>query len=142
MRRNLAGQAVRFVITGLANTALGLGITSALDLGLRVNPQLANAAGYAAGMVLSYMLNRYFVFRPDIPARASVPKFLAAVVVAFGINQLVLYAAGQMLGHAPAMRLSAQVIAMVSYTLVNFILCRAWVFRSQTVPSDARAPAG
>jgi putative flippase GtrA len=126
--RSLIATAARFGLVGLANTALGLGVTSTLDLKLNVNPQAANAAGYAVGMVFSYFLSRYFVFQQPVSARSSILKYLATMAIAFAINQFVLLLAGKLLGAAPAMRLLAQVLAMGSYTLVNFILCRAWVF--------------
>lgn len=127
--RELGGEVLRFALVGLANTALGLGITSALDLGLHVNPQIANAVGYAAGMVLSYLLNRIFVFRSAAQARLTAPKFAAALAVAFAVNQLVLFIAGKVLGSSQLMHFMAQVVAMASYTVVNFALCRFWVFR-------------
>ena len=130
--RDLISHALRFGLVGVANTALGLGITTALDLGLQVNPQIANAVGYGAGMILSYFLNRFFVFGGTESARSTVPKYLAALAIAFAVNQLVLLVAGRVLGPAPEMRLLAQVVAMASYTVVNFALCRMWVFRAQS----------
>jgi putative flippase GtrA len=125
----LVGEILRFGLVGAANTALGLGITSALDLGLHINPQGANAVGYAAGMVLSYAMSRAFVFRRAAGAELTAPKFVAALAIAFAVNQVVLLIAGRALGPAQAMHLAAQALAMGSYTVVNFLLCRFWVFR-------------
>jgi len=125
----LVGEILRFGLVGAANTALGLGITSALDLGLHINPQIANAMGYAAGMVLSYVLSRVFVFRRAAEGELTAPKFVAALAVAFAVNQLVLLTMGRALGPSQLMHFAAQVLAMASYTAVNFVLCRLWVFR-------------
>jgi putative flippase GtrA len=129
----LVGEILRFGLVGAANTALGLGITSALDLGLHINPQIANAIGYAAGMALSYAMSRAFVFRRAAGAELTAPKFVAALAVAFAVNQAVLLVAGRALGPAQLMHFVAQVLAMASYTVVNFLLCRLWVFRQTKI---------
>jgi putative flippase GtrA len=132
--RDLIGDALRFGLVGIANTALGLGIIAALDLGLHVNPHLANAEAYAVGVVISYFLTRRFVFRQATDSKATAPKYAVAMAVAFCVNQAVLFAAGKLLGAAPEMRLLAQVAAVCSYTVVNFVICRAWVFRAAPTP--------
>ncbi|MDB5498457.1 MAG: hypothetical protein JWP28_2488 [Phenylobacterium sp.] len=125
----LVGEILRFGLVGAANTALGLGITSALDLRLHINPQVANAIGYAAGMVLSYVMSRVFVFRRAAEAELTGPKFVASLAIAFVVNQVALLIVGRALGPSQLMHFAAQVLAMVSYTVVNFVLCRFWVFR-------------
>lgn len=125
----LIGLLSRFGLVGLANTALGFGVIAALDIGLGVNRQVANALGYAAGMVLSFVLNRTFVFRSRDRSRATAPKFVASLLIAFCLNQAVLFAVSQVLGHSTPERLAAQLVAMASYTGSFFLLCRLWVFR-------------
>lgn len=129
----LVGEILRFGLVGVANTTLGLGITSALDLGLHISPQIANAIGYAAGMALSYAMSRAFVFRRAAGAELTAPKFVGALAVAFAVNQLVLLIMGRALGPSQLMHFAAQVLAMASYTVVNFVLCRLWVFRKTRI---------
>jgi putative flippase GtrA len=119
----------RFGLAGVANTLVGLGIIAALDLGLHVRPAIANAVGYAAGIALSFVLSRQFVFRSQRPARAAAPRFLLSAAIAFAVNQVVLAAAGHLLGGDPASRLAAQVCGMISYTLTLFVLGRFWIFK-------------
>jgi putative flippase GtrA len=119
----------RFGLAGLANTALGLSIIAGLDIGLNVEPHLANAAGYAAGIALGFVLNRGFVFKDDGHIGRTGARYLAAVAVAFVANQTVLFAVGHVYGEAPLARLAAQLTAMATYTLLLFALCKAWVFR-------------
>jgi putative flippase GtrA len=135
--RDLLAIAARFGLVGVANTVLGLCIIAGLDLGLHLNAQVANALGYAAGMALSYVLNRSFVFQNTATARSTLPKFIAAMAIAFAVNQAVLFLAGKLLGSAPQMRLAAQALAIGTYTVVNFGLCRFWVFRAAP-PAEAR----
>ena len=125
----LIGLLSRFGLVGLANTALGFGVIAALDIGLGVNRQVANALGYGAGMVLSFVLNRTFVFRSRDRSRATAPTFVASLLIAFCLNQAVLFVVSQVLGHSTPERLAAQLVAMASYTVAFFLLCRLWVFR-------------
>ncbi len=125
----LPGLLARFGLAGLANTVVGFAVIAALDAGLGVEKHLANAAGYAVGIGLGFVLNRGFVFRSEAGARATAPKYLAAIAIAFCLNQLVLTGAGAVLGPERAMRLAAQLLAMASYTALQFVLFRAWVFR-------------
>jgi len=120
---------LRFGLAGVANTLVGLGVIAALDLGLHVRPAIANAAGYAAGIALSFVLSRRFVFRSRGSARTAAPRFLISAAIAFAANQVVLAAAGQLLGGDPASRLAAQVCGMSVYTLTLFVLGRFWIFK-------------
>ncbi|HKX64548.1 MAG TPA: GtrA family protein [Rhizomicrobium sp.] len=120
---------LRFGLAGVANTLVGLGIIAALDLGMHVRPAIANAAGYAAGIALSFVLSRQFVFRSRRPASITAPRFLLSAAIAFAANQAALAAAGHFLGGDPASRLAAQVCGMVFYTLTFFVLGRFWIFK-------------
>ena len=136
----LIGLLSRFGLVGLANTALGFGVIAALDIGLGVNRQLANALGYGAGMVLSFVLNRTFVFRSNDRSRATAPKFVASLLIAFCLNQAVLFAVSHVLGHSTPERLAAQLVAMASYTGAFFLLCRLWVFRNPGKGAEDQIP--
>jgi putative flippase GtrA len=120
---------LRFGLAGVANSMVGLGIIAALDLGLHVKPAIANAAGYAVGIALSFVLSRQFVFRSRQPARTAAPRFLVSAAIAFAVNQAALAVASHLLGGDPASRLAAQVCGMCSYTLTLFLLGRFWIFR-------------
>jgi len=127
--RELLGQLARFGAAGLINTGVGFAVIAGLDLGLGVNPALANACGYALGIGLGFVLNRGFVFRSRSGVAASAARFLTAALVAFAINQGVLHLAGQLLGAGGPQHLAAQLAAMAVYTTVLFVICRIWVFR-------------
>lgn len=120
----------RFGLAGLVNTGVGLSVIAGLDLGLHVAPPLANAAGYAVGVAIGFVLNRGFVFKDDGHIGRTGSKYLGAVAVAFVANQAVLLAAGHLYSHMALGRLAAQITAMGSYTLLLFALCKVWVFRS------------
>lgn len=120
---------VRFVVAGVLNTLVGVSVALALDLGLRAPPALANAAGYAVGITVSWLLQRGFVFRSTERGWGVRARYLTTIAVSFGLNQLVLQLMHARLGDTRLEHLAAQVTAMATYTVVQFILFRTWVFR-------------
>lgn len=127
----LLGLLSRFGLTGLVNTGIGFAVIAVLDLGLGIDPRLANAAGYGVGMTVSFALNRVFVFRHAGAVRKTGPKYLVAVAAAFFLNQAVLMLASRTLGDSAVAHAAAQITAMGSYTAALFLLSYLWVFRPQ-----------
>lgn len=120
---------LRYGLAGLLNTAIGYAVIATLDIGLGVDSHAANLAGYIVGAGVSYFLQRSFVFESNAAHGRSVPKYLAAALAAFLINQLVLNLGLQMIGDAKLGRAIAQLIAVASYSVTLLILLRLWVFR-------------
>jgi putative flippase GtrA len=118
---------LRFIVVGVANTAVGLAfIFAARALGLDEVP--ANAVGYAFGIALSFALNRAWTFRHKGPVLANALKFLVVMLLAWVAN-LVALLEFLRLGIAPA---SAQVGAVLPYTVVSYFGCRWWAFRNRS----------
>jgi putative flippase GtrA len=128
--RTLAALVARFGLAGLVNTGLGFAVIAGLDVGLHVAPPLANAAGYLVGMGAGFVLNRRFVFKSQASARATAPRYIAVVLAAFALNQLILRGVGANLGPGALPHLAAQLAGMAVYTVVVFVACRFWVFRT------------
>ena len=114
----------------MLNTAVGYGVILALQLGAAWPAALANAGGYAVGLVLSYGLNRRFTFASKRPMSATLLPFLSAAAAAFGLNLLTLFFAEQQLMWPPA---AAQLLAVASYSVCFYGLSRWVVFRSASV---------
>ena len=114
----------------LGTTAVGYGVIMALQLGAGWPAALANAGGYAVGLVLSYGLNRRFTFASKRPVSATLLPFLGAAATAFGLNLLTLFFAERQLMWPPA---AAQLLAMASYIVCFYGLSRWVVFRSAGV---------
>jgi putative flippase GtrA len=117
----------RFSLVGLANTALGFAVIAVLDVGFHVQPALANALAFALGITVSFFLTRSLVFRSRAAVAKTAHKYALAMAFAFLLNQLVLLCMGYVLGAGPAAHLAAQLMALTTYTVANFLLCR-WVF--------------
>lgn len=116
----------RFALTGVANSAVGWAVIFG-GLWAGLSGLAANAAGYAVGLVLSFTLNRRFVFGVSgrISAR-EVIRFLAAFAIAYGANVAVLVAAQNVLGADSPW---AQLPALAAYIVIFFVLSQFFVFR-------------
>lgn len=121
-------QVLRYGIVGLSNTALGLALIYALDLGLNVPPKLANGIGYGAGAVVSFVLYKTFVFGSAARLRTVGPRYVAVILVSFMLNQVVLWAGLSILGNGIWEHALAQFSGMATYTVFSFLALRFWVF--------------
>jgi putative flippase GtrA len=127
--RETVGLIARFGLVGLINTAVGFAVVVLLDAGLGLPPALANAASYACGISVGFVLSRRFVFRSRAGLSAAGLRYLIAALGAFLLNQAVLRAASLALGAGAIQHIAAQLAAMASYSVAFFLLCRLWVFR-------------
>jgi putative flippase GtrA len=128
-----AGLVARFGGAGAVTTAVGLAVILALDVGLHVDRRLANAAGYLVGAGLSFFLQGRFVFRTDSGGPGRMGRYLTAMLAAFAVNQAVLMLAGREFPATGVGHTLAQLVAMGSYTAVQFVLFRLWVFRPAAI---------
>ncbi|MCR5056576.1 MAG: GtrA family protein [Clostridia bacterium] len=106
----------KFVLVGVVNTLVGLGVNYLLlfllpKWGMERNVAfwVASAANYVVGSILSFFLNKYFTFKNDKKSFAQILRFIANIVVcwilAYGIAK----------------------------PLVTLIFTKAWVFPWQNV---------
>jgi putative flippase GtrA len=117
----------RFLLTGLANSAVGWAVIFG-GLWAGMSGLAANAAGFTVGLLLSFTLNRRFVFGlKGAVSGGEVAKFLAAFAVAYGANVAVLVAAQRLLGANSSL---AQLPAIAAYVLIFFLLSQFLVFKS------------
>lgn len=133
-------QAGRFAVVGAASTVLGGGIIlwSRMQLGLGLIA--ANVLGYGAGLILSFLGHRLWVFRshngPVRSALRALPVFAALFLTAFVGNLAV--TAGLLrlgLGYPPA-----QIAGMCIYSLTMFLGGRSLVFAPQAAQSESSKP--
>ncbi len=122
----LAAAAARYGIAGLVNTAATLVIIAGLDAG-GINRQLANLAGYAVGLVISFTLNRRYVFGGEHRAGAAL-RFFIAFVIAFVANQAMLFVVAANWPSVAWRDACAQAAGIATYSITMFGLCRRWVF--------------
>lgn len=114
----------RYGGSGVLNTLIGfLVIFSAMGVGF--SPVVSNVAGYAVGFLMGFVLSKKFVFRTNDGIAGESVRYLIAFAIAFSVNLLVLHL---MLNHFHFNAIFSQIIAASSYTILMYILSRAFVF--------------
>ena len=117
----------RFALVGVSNTVLSYVVYSVL-VALSVPYPVAGAAGFAAGAVNGYRLNRRWTFKlaasPSLQAR-----YVAVQLAGLGATSLLLWllVAGSHLHRLPGYALTVPVV-----TVSTFAANRAWVFGRET----------
>lgn len=116
----------RFLLVGVANTALGYSVIFGCMYLAGFSPELSNAAGYAVGLLVSYFLNRNFTFKSDQRLSTELVRFMLVFLTAYMANLVVLIALVRALEiHAGP----SQVIAGVIYIGTTYVLNKHYVFR-------------
>jgi putative flippase GtrA len=115
----------RFVAGGALNTAFGFAVIFLL-MALGVAAVTANVSGYAIGLLLSFTVNRRFVFRAGGAISRELLRYSGAFLSSFVINLAVLQI---LIRYAQLNAFVAQIIATLIYVVMMFSLCRMFVFR-------------
>ena len=117
----------RYGVAGACSTLTHLGVLLLLVEAVRAWPVAASTAGFVASIVVSYTLQRYWVFRSVQSHLTAGAKFLAVTAVAFGVNTGTLMLGTEVLAlpYQPV-----QLVALVLIPIVNYALNAAWTFRS------------
>jgi len=90
-----------------------------------ITPQISNICGYVVGLMVSFILNRNWVFAArEASIKRQIAYFLLVFVIAFSVNFSVL----NMLLMATVNAWLAQVLAGISYTLSFYALNKRLVF--------------
>ena len=121
---NVIMQFGRFGVVGVINTFITLLVIAVLTW-LGATPFVANAVGYAAGLLNSYFGNMKWTFKSDSSWGRSA-RFFAAFCICYTVNVFILQIS---LPLAQYQILIPQLIAMAAYTVLFFIFSRAWVFK-------------
>ncbi|MGS0745200.1 glycosyltransferase [Syntrophomonas erecta subsp. sporosyntropha] len=133
---NIPGQLIRFIISGLANTAVDFAVFNTLILLLGINqgwPLLCiNLAAVMAAAANSYLLNRYWTFSSPDYHRGEIIRFIITTAAGFAINSLLVITASLMASRFPWPTLlvlnGGKLLAALVSATWNFILYRNWVF--------------
>ena len=141
MRSADRGRLLRYGVSGLASAATQYGVLVLLVEGFGVWPVGASTAGFVASIVVSYLLQRAWVFRSAAGHAVTGSRFLAVTAVAFGLNAAILWS-GTELVSAPYP--AVQAVALVTIPVVNYTLNSLWTFNDRAPATGGRragAPA-
>lgn len=118
----------RFLLVGMTNTALGYTVIFACMYLAKLSPELSNVAGYAVGLLASYLLNRHFTFRSVQQRSTEFVRFAFSFLAAYSVNFAVLVILVRVfIFHAGL----SQIFAGVIYIATAYFLNKHYVFRSE-----------
>ena len=123
--RLLRHSVIRFVLVGISNTAVGLGVIYFALRVLEWNDTASNAVGYAVGFAWSFLWNRSWTFRQSGAALGSLVRYVGVCVVGYLVNLAVMIVLLRRMG---AGHYLPQVVAMCAYTAVTYIGSRFFAF--------------
>lgn len=121
------GQFFRYLVVGVINTLLGYCIIFACMYLAGMTPEASNVAGYAVGLVVSYVLNRYYTFNNKQSRRGEILRFLAVFFVAYVSNFAVLLILIHRIGMHEG---GSQIIAGLVYVVASFLMNKYYVFKT------------
>jgi putative flippase GtrA len=123
----LTGQAVRYLLVGVSNTAITLA-AYVLLLGAGVPTVGASVLAFAAGAVNGFLLNRSWTFRSDSRGPGAVARYVAVLTLGLGLNALGVAVAVHVV-ELP--KVAGEIVALPPVTLTTFLLARSWVFAAR-----------
>lgn len=121
LKKNISREAVRYIIVGLANTA----ITAVVIFGLMhvgVGVYLSNATGYVAGIIFSFVMNAKFTFSKTLSPLRFI-KFVSTCAFCYILNLIAIKVFFIVIPNAIY---TAQVVGMIIYTTAGFTLNKYW----------------
>jgi putative flippase GtrA len=123
-------QIIRFLTVGVLNTLAGLSFIYLAMGWLHVDYRWANAAGFALGCGLSFVLNRSWTFQHQGVWWHSLLRWLGVVAVAYALNLTTVIALREMAGIDAYV---AQLGGMVVYTASSFVGGRYFAFMKPAI---------
>jgi len=116
----------RFLLIGAFNTLLGWIIIFGGMYLLGMSPEASNVLGYSIGLLVSFVLNRTFIFRSSGRPSGELARFLAVFLLAFGANLATLFVLVRFFFVHEA---ASQLVAGVVYVISSYALNKNFVFQ-------------
>ena len=117
---------VRFALTGLLNTAVGLCTIFAMKWFVGLSDTPANLIGYGVGLVVSYVVNSRWTFRYRESLLPVLPQYMAVILVAYLVQLACVHFSIRQL-HLDSY--VAQTLGVIPYAGLTYVLLRAFVFK-------------
>jgi putative flippase GtrA len=104
-RLRISLRPLRFGLVGVINTTIDIAIFSVLLAMTSLSPVAANTLSYSAGILNSFVCNKYWTFgdiQGQLPVRVQLPVFVTTNLVGLLIANISLFAASYMVPIAVA----------------------------------------
>ena len=118
----------RFLLVGIVNAITGYTLIILLYRLLNFNFYLANFFGYLFGLIISFILNRKFVFKARGKINSQFLKFLFSFFLSYFLNIFVFYVCSEFINLDYYLAL---LIASCFYSVSFFILCNFFTFKKK-----------
>jgi putative flippase GtrA len=133
---------IRFILVGLINTCVGLGMMYLLLDGAHLGYWISSFIGNSIGAVVSYFLNRRFTFRSHSSILKSGFRFVLAILGCYFISYKVsralsIFLLGQFAITGHWLDDVALLIGSGLYTISNYFAQKKFVFPQQSAESKA-----
>lgn len=117
---------IKFLVVGCINTLITLVVIYILMHLFRVDYKTSNAAGYVVGLVNSFFWNKLWVFKKRNGGLfKEVALFVIFFLICYGAQFICLLVLVEKMGVDKSL---SQFLAMIVYTLLNFIFNRLFTF--------------
>jgi putative flippase GtrA len=128
---SIKDEAMKFTIVGAVNFVLTLVIFTTMMKVLYVNYSISLATAWIVGMVFSYILNFFWVFKIEhrYQFRARFPKFFAASLLSICLNLVALNFIAE---RVPLDPFFVQLILTPFIVVFNFSTAKYWSLRLPT----------
>ncbi|MDM7005922.1 GtrA family protein [Klebsiella michiganensis] len=121
LKKNTSREAVRYIIVGLANTAMtAVVIFGLMHAGVGIYP--SNATGYVVGIIFSFVMNAKFTFSTTLSPLRFI-KFVSTCAFCYILNLIAMKVFFIVI---PDAIYTAQVVCMIIYTTAGFIINKYW----------------
>lgn len=117
---------IRYFGAGMVNAIFGLGTISVLTA-LNFNPIISNFTGFAVGMLLSFTLAKFFVFKQRNNTKKQGKRYIISFGISYGLNVIVLLLSKNHMHNA-----IAQAMAIATYVVAMYIFMRFYIFIDKT----------
>ncbi len=115
----------RFIVVGCVNTGIGYGIIFGGMYLLNLSPEVSNILGYGFGLVVAYILHRYFTFQSEGLYVREFTRFIIMFLIAFILNFITLLVLVRFFGINKDL---SQLISGIIYVISTYIMSNRFVF--------------
>jgi putative flippase GtrA len=120
-------QFIKFGIVGVSNTLLTAGVIWILMKVFHCSDYVSNFIGYIIGLTNSFIWNRKWTFESKTKVSVTVFKFIVTFAISYAVQLGNLYALLHLTHIDPYY---CQLLSIVVYTLINFILNKYYTFKN------------
>jgi putative flippase GtrA len=122
------GQFIKYVLAGGIANLIGYGLYLLITWG-GLGHKTTMTLLFFVGILISFWLNRNWAFGGVISAPGVLPRFIAAYLLGFAYNFLLLWVMVDVMGFDHTI---IQAIAVATLALLLFMAQKYWIFRPQS----------